>query len=209
MNIFKQTIKGILGGMFIGAGALAYLSIDSKVVGALFFTLGLFAILTLDLNLFTGKLCYVVEKKNYKEVGLTLLGNFIGTFLTASLVKLTRLNVIEKAQQIVDIKLNDNLLSLFILAIFCNILIYLAVEGYKNFDGIWKVLALFFGVSVFVICGFEHSVADMFYFCLSTNLLSGQMILRLFIIILGNIVGGLGIRLLLNYLRKEKENEKI
>ena len=209
MNIFKQTIKGILGGMFIGTGALAYLSIDNKVVGALFFALGLFAILTLDLNLFTGKLCYVVEKKNYKEVGLTLLGNFVGTFLTASLVKLTRLNVIEKAQQIVDIKLNDNLLSLFILAIFCNILIYLAVEGYKNFDGMWKVLALFFGVSVFVICGFEHSVADMFYFCLSTNLLSGQMILRLFIIILGNIGGGLGIRLLLNYLKKEKENEKI
>ena len=206
--IFKQIIKSILAGICIGIGGLAYLSIPDKIVGSLFFTIGLFTILTLDLNLFTGKLCYVIEKKNYIEVLVTLMGNFVGTLLISTIVQFTRLDaLLQKADTIVNIKLNDNLLSLFLLAILCNMLIYIAVEGFKNFEGFNKILALFFGVSVFVICGFEHSVADMFYFTL-VKCFNWQMLLRLSIIIAGNIIGGLGMRLLHNYIKGNK-NEKV
>lgn len=61
-------------------------------------------------------------------------------------------------------------MSLFILGIFCNLLIFVAVDGFKeNPHEIGKYLSLFFGVSVFIICGFEHCVADMFYFSLGTR----------------------------------------
>ena len=65
-------------------------------------------------------------------------------------------------------QLMDDPLSLFILAIFCNILIYIAVENYNcNPQEVGRYLAMFLGVVVFIFCGFEHCVADMFYFSLA------------------------------------------
>ena len=66
-----------------------------------------------------------------------------------------------------------------------------AVYGFKRAKSTTvKILALFFGVVVFVVCGLEHCVADMFYFTFS-NLLGSGVFLPLLIIVLGNIVGGL------------------
>ena len=191
-NYIIYLLKSILGGFSIGLGGLAYLSCDNKIVGALFFTVGLFTILVFNLNLFTGKLCYVIENKNYVEVTITLIGNFIGTAFIAILAQLCNLSIVDKAQAVVFNKMNNSYISLFVLAILCNIMIYIAVEGFKR-KGIIGIVALFFGVSVFIICGFEHCVADMFYFNY-VQMYSADAFLRLFIIILGNIVGGVFIR---------------
>ena len=165
MKIFNILLKSILAGLFIGIGCLAYLSSLDKIIGALLFTVGLFVILTFKLNLFTGKICYIIEKKNYLEVVITLIGNFIGTLLLALICRATRLiNLIDYANAICEIKLSDSYISLFILGILCNILIYIAVEGYNRFKGIKGMLSIFFGVVIFVVIGFEHCIADMFYF---------------------------------------------
>lgn len=181
---------------------MAYLSIENKVIGGLFFSIGLFVILNFNLNLYTGKICYVIEKKNYLEVAITLLGNFIGVSILAIICNLSRLtNLLEQVNQICDIKLNDSYLSLFMLAILCNIMIYIAVEGYSVFkSSIIKIITLFMGISIFVICGFEHCIADMFYFAFAGRL-NFDIILRLLIIIAGNTFGGITIRQVL----KEKK----
>lgn len=195
-KILNWFIKSILAGMFIGIGCLAYLSSPDKIVGAFLFTVGLFVILTFKLNLFTGKICYVIEKKNYLEVVITLLGNFIGTLLLALMCRATRLiNLIEYANAICEIKLSDSYISLFILGILCNILIYIAVEGYNKFKDIRGILSLFFGVIIFVVIGLEHCIADMFYFNF-TFIYSWEVLLRLLIIVLGNGIGGISIRYL-------------
>lgn len=196
-------IKSVLAGIFISIGCVAYLSTQSVIAGALFFCIGLFAILNFKLNLFTGMVCYCTDEKNYLKCLLTLIGNFIGTLLVALPLKLTHLNIMEKATDICLVKLTSNPLSLFILAILCNILIYLAVEGYKNFKGINKILALFFGVTVFIICGFEHCIADMFYFNF-LSIYSFDTFLRLFVIILGNCIGGLGIHTLIKWSKRDE-----
>ncbi|MBP3707146.1 MAG: formate/nitrite transporter family protein [Clostridia bacterium] len=200
--IKNSLIKSILAGISIGIGALAYLSIENKVIGGLFFSIGLFVILNFNLNLYTGKICYVIEKKNYLEVAITLLGNFIGVSILAIICNLSRLtNLLEQVNQICDIKLNDSYLSLFMLAILCNIMIYIAVEGYSVFkSSIIKIITLFMGISIFVICGFEHCIADMFYFAFAGRL-NFDIILRLLIIIAGNTFGGITIRQVL----KEKK----
>lgn len=197
MKYLNWLLKSILAGIFIGIGCIAFLSCENKIIGSLLFTVGLFVILTFKLNLFTGKLCYLLENKNYSEVGITLIGNFIGSFIISMFMRLSRLSLLlEKANNIVNIKLTDSLLSLFILAILCNILIYIAVEGFNKFKDIKGILALFFGVSIFVLAGFEHCIADMVYFNFTLTY-SFNMLLRLCIIILGNIVGGIGIRYLI------------
>ena len=70
-------------------------------------------------------------------------------------------------------------------------LIFIAVDGYKNNPHeVGKYLALFFGVVVFILSGFEHSVADMFYISCA-NAWNGDMLLRVIVISLGNAVGGI------------------
>ena len=46
-------LYSVLGGVCIGIGGVVFLSCENKVVGAVFFCLGLFAICTFGFNLFT------------------------------------------------------------------------------------------------------------------------------------------------------------
>lgn len=200
MQRLKTLLKAVLAGICIGLGGTVFLSLDNKVLGSLFFTIGLFVICTQSFNLFTGKVCYALENKLSYILDLLIIwiGNFIGTFLTAKVLLLTRigLSIQEKAITLTNIKLNDSLLSIFILAVFCNICIYIAVDGYKNNPHeIGKYLALFFGVMVFILCGFEHVVANMFYYSLN-EVFTIDMFVSLLVMTLGNACGGLLIPLI-------------
>ena len=203
MKYWKAFVSAILGGACIGFGGTVFLSLDNKVLGALFFTVGLFVICTFGLNLYTGKVCYIFERdKTYAiNVPIIWLGNVVGTGLVALLVHLTRIaSIAEKAQAMCQVKMDDSLLSLFVLGILCNIFIYIGVEGYnKNPHEVGKYVALFFGVMVFILCGFEHCVADMFYFSVA-KMWSGDAILRLIVITLGNAVGGVAFPLVRGWL---------
>lgn len=188
----KAYISAILAGFCIGLGGIINLSVEDRTLGAALFTIGLFAICTMGFNLFTGKVCYVFD--NDKAYALRLpfiwLGNLTGTGLAAGCILLTRNAAIaEKAQAICQTKLSDGFLSLFFLGVLCNILIYLAVEGYaRNPHELGKYLSLFFGVMVFILAGTEHCVADMFYFWMSGW--SGRAVAALLVITLGNAAGG-------------------
>lgn len=192
MKRFKVFIYAILAGMSISIGGIAFLSCESKIVGALFFTVGLFMVLNWGFNLYTGKVCYIFENKLGYLVNIPIIwfGNLVGTAVTGYSLRLTRLDIINRAETVCDTKLNDNLISIFILAILCNIMIFVAVDGYnKSQYQIGRYLALFFGVSVFVLCGFEHCVANMFYFSVA-NAWSLNTLLYLAVMTLGNAVGG-------------------
>jgi formate/nitrite transporter FocA (FNT family) len=136
------------------------------------------------------------------------LGNLAGTFLTALAESATRIGpaLAEKARTICTVKLNDGIVSIFFLAFFCNVLIWLAVEGFKNNPHpAGKYLSLFFGVTVFILCGFEHCVANMYYipaglFCKALYGVQNDalnwgsfFVKNLIPVTLGNIVGGAGL----------------
>ena len=194
MNYLKTFIGAVLAGMSIAIGGLVFLSVDDRVIGSALFTVGLFTVCTMGLNLFTGKVCYVLQ--NNREYALSLpiiwIGNLAGTGLIALFASLTRNApaLAEKAVGMCQTKLNDNLISLFFLGILCNILIYIGVEGFKNIPHeIGKYLALLFGVMVFILCGTEHCVADMYYFSIA-GMWNPHTLLCLLVISLGNAFGG-------------------
>lgn len=194
MDRLKVFIYSIVAGMLIALGGCAFLSVDNKVLGAAFFVIGLFTICTFGFNLYTGKVCYVFENdKNYGlNTILIWLGNLVGCYLTALLFNLTRISpaISEKAFGMVETKFNDSLISVFILAIFCNLCIYIAVDGFKNNPHeLGKYLSLFFGVMIFIICGFEHVVANMFYISVA-KAWTGYAWLFLLVNTIGNCVGG-------------------
>lgn len=194
MKFGKIFIGAVLAGISIGLGGLVFLSLDDKVMGAALFTVGLFTVCTMGFNLFTGKVCYVFQ--NNREYALSLpviwLGNLAGTGLTAFLAGMSRsaAALSEKAAGMCAVKTGDSLLSLFFLGVLCNIFIYIAVEGYKsNPHEVGKYLSLLFGVMVFILCGTEHCVADMFYLWMA-GAWSGRAIVCILIITLGNACGG-------------------
>lgn len=194
-------IKSIFAGIMIGIAGTAYLRVDNNIVGAFLFSIGLLVICMYGMNLYTGKIGYVlINKLNYiYELLITILGNFIGTFLAARLVLLTRFkSVSDKAVDLVNLKLNDNLLSIFILAVLCGILMYIAVNNYKKINNeIGKYSCIFMCVMVFILSGFEHSIANMYYISVA-NLLSLKSLLYILIMILGNSVGSILIALYYN-----------
>ena len=185
----------ILAGAAIAIGGAIYLATDNKVVGAIFFSVGLFTVCTKGLNLFTGKAVYIFDNKPPFLVDLVVIwiGNLAGAWAVAALLSLTRQTdkLTEAASALAETKANDSLLSLFILGIFCNICIYIAVDSYgKNTHELGKYVGIVFGVTAFILAGFEHSVADMFYFAMAGRLFEGRVLVCLLVISLGNVVGG-------------------
>lgn len=193
MKSVYSFLYSILAGISISIGGTVFLSLDNKVAGSIFFSLGLFAVCTFGFNLFTGKVGYIFEQKpSYLLFLLQVwLGNLVGALIVGYSLRLTRISGIsEKAKAICDVKLQDSPLSIFILAIFCNILMFIAVDGFKtNQHEIGKYIGLFMCVIVFILCGFEHCVANMFYFSIA-NVWNGHTILYLLIMTLGNACGG-------------------
>ena len=191
----KDFIKSVLAGIMIGIGGTIYLSIDNKVVGASLFGIGLFMIVIYGFNLYTGKIGYLVDNFNFKYIKMlviTLIGNFIGTFFVGYILKFTRIYSLihDKAKLLVNVKLDDSLVSILILAFFCGILMYLAVNTYKENKDISKYLGVFLGVIVFILCGFEHCIANMYYFSVA-NAWNVNALLYLLVMILGNSLGGM------------------
>ena len=168
-------------------------------MGAFLFGLGLFTILTFGFDLFTGKVGYAVENKPKYLVYLLIVwvGNLIGTVTCGYIIAVTRIggNLVEKASAIVETKCNDNFVSLFVLAIFCGMLMFIAADGYKNIKNpTGQMLVIFLPVMVFILSGFEHSIADMFYVSAAQNW-NIDTALRILVITAGNAVGGIFIPL--------------
>lgn len=177
----------------IAIGGTVFLSIENKVIGASLFSIGLFGVLIYNLNLYTGKIGYLITNFNLKyikELIITLIGNFIGACGVGFILKYTRIydKIYEKSLILANTKLNDNILSIFILSIFCGLLMYYAVNGFKKQIDFGKYLVVYLGVAVFILCGFEHCIANMYYFSVA-DIWSLKTLGYTGIMVLGNSIG--------------------
>lgn len=177
----------------IAIGGTVFLSIENKVIGASLFSIGLFGVLIYNLNLYTGKIGYLITNFNLKyikELIITLIGNFIGACSIGFILRYTRIydKIYEKSLILVNTKLNDNILSIFILSIFCGLLMYYAVNGFKKQTDFGKYLVVYLGVAVFILCGFEHCIANMYYFSVG-DIWSLKTLGYTGIMVLGNSIG--------------------
>ena len=182
MERLVQFVRAILAGIAISIGGYAYLSCENKYVGALAFCVGLISVVMLKLNLYTGKIgCVTTASPAYlADTLLSVPGNLIGC-LCAGLLFPPRGNV----AAICAAKLEKSLFTAFADAVFCGILIYICVEIWKKRS---TVIGIVFCVPVFILCGFEHSVADMFYF-INARVFSGEAVLFILAVLLGNAAG--------------------
>ncbi|MCI8703870.1 MAG: formate/nitrite transporter family protein [Anaerotignum sp.] len=201
----RQFVSAVLAGMMIGMGGTVYLSQTNSVVGSFLFAVGLFTVVVFQLHLFTGKIGYLpFQNLTYlTELLITWIGNLVGTFLTATMVRNSRIyeGMAERVEQIAAVKLNDDFLSIFLLAIFCGMLMFIAVDCFKTQKGsTLQFIGVFVPVMVFILSGFEHVIANMFYFSLSASW-SGHCFASVLVMTLGNSIGGMLIPLYLKYFK--------
>ena len=105
---------------------------------------------------------------------------------------------VSAAQALVDTKSADSLLSLFVLGIYCGMLMYLTVALFRRgkSSGVYLTgyIGIFLCIALFIQCGFEHSIADMFYYCVTNSMGIGRSWLVLLMVSLGNAAGAMLIR---------------
>jgi formate/nitrite transporter FocA (FNT family) len=186
-------LRAILAGFMIGAGGTLFLSVENRYMGSFLFGIGLFTILVFKLSLFTGKVGYAVQQKPAYLVDLAIIwaGNLIGTVGVGLMMLQTRsaAALTEKAAAICNTKLDDGLVSIFVLSIFCGVMMFLAADNFKKAENaMQKNIGIFLPVMVFILCGFEHCVANMFYFTVA-QAWSEKAVVYLLVMSLGNSVG--------------------
>jgi formate/nitrite transporter len=226
---FLQTaMLGLLAGAFIGLGAMYFTLVASdasigfaagRVAGGVCFSLGLLLVVVAGAELFTGNnllaMAWAEGRISAGEVlrnwAIVCAANFVGAAGLAVLVYLSghwQLNagaVGATALRIAAAKAALPAWQAFFLGVLCNILVCMAVwmslAGRSVVD---KLVAIVFPISAFVAAGFEHSIANMYFFPLALLLKAagaplppggetitvGAMLSNLGPVIAGNIVGG-------------------
>lgn len=193
--------KSTLAGLLISLGATAFLTVDNKIVGALLFSIGLTAVILLEANLYTGKIGYVNSKAKLISAALILIQNLLVALVCGLIFYSTKTNGCENLWLN---KLTKSWHEFLFDSIGCGICIYLSVELYKKTGSIFVIVL---GVLVFILSGFEHCIADIFYLSASMSF-DLKSILYILIAIIGNSIGSLLIRFLqLNFRFCEVKHE--
>ena len=180
--------RGVLAGVFIAIGATAYLSVEAKTLGASLFALGLLTVILQKYSLFTGKIGYASQKEDALPLALMLIKNIFGAAVVGMLSSTV---VSANAAALVKSKLAKTLPDVFVAAFFCGILIYAAVELFsKNKHPLLVIMP----IMIFILCGFEHCIADAFYFAAS-GIFSLRALAFMLVCIAGNAVGSIAVHL--------------
>jgi formate/nitrite transporter len=225
MPVLTMFALAILAGAFIALGALFYtVTVTTgnevavpfgllRLAGGVTFSLGLVLVLVGGAELFTGNNLIamawasgrVTTQQVMRNWGWVYLGNLVGAVGTAGLVWLAGVHnmsdgaVGETMVRIARSKIALDPVSALARGILCNVLVCLAVwlcMGARSVTD--KILAIVFPISAFVACGFEHSVANMYFLPIGWALAAGtsaplsvaDAVSNLALVTLGNVLGG-------------------
>lgn len=205
-SVIKKLFSGIAAGITISLGGSVFLACENRYVGSVLFSVALLCICLKGYSLYTGKIGFIPLKHGKEEFSvllLGLLGNVIGTTICGYMIAYAIPALKETAFTICSSKLNQAFLQTVIRGIFCGVLMYLAVGIFKDGKNITGIV---FCIPVFILSGFEHSIADMFYFAIS-GIVSVKAFGFIWAVILGNTVGAMILPLITDILNKEKCNE--
>ena len=205
----KLILKSILAGIFIGLGAFVYsmcLLKENPYVGAALFSIGLISVFVLEANLFTGKIGEIkLDKETITNLILILIFNFVGISLIA-LMGLTNENLINECNALVESKLTKPWYQMIVDSILCGAIIHLAVLMYRKTKSIIIVTIC---IMVFILSGFEHCIANAFYYIVGYASATPFVILAFLIYILGNSIGAILVNLIAtNIIDKSEEQQE-
>lgn len=173
--------QSLFAGLLIGLGACGFLALGG-LPGAIIFAFGLIGVVLSGVPLYTGRAGVMTD---IGGLALIWLCNVVGCLLLGLLVMSLGGEMVERAQTVVAGRLAQGPWRSFLRAVGCGLIIDIAVWLYRSKGSILPVL---FGVPLFIVCGFYHSIADVVYIVAAGNWSIG-LLWYYPIIVVGNYVG--------------------
>lgn len=181
MNNFDTFIRSILAGICIGLGGAIFIKLGG-VIGACMFAFGLLTVVHFKLPLYTGTAGFIELNKasEYYKMIIILFGNILGCIL------LSYMNIKGiDGSNIIQSRLDTSYLQCLLNAIGCGLIMTLIVQGGRDKN----LLLILFGIPLFILLGFYHSIADAFYMMVTPEELRNIFFGRYWTIVLGNFIG--------------------
>ena len=173
--------QSLMAGLMIGLGACGFLALGG-LPGAVIFAFGLVGVVLSGMLLYTGKAGVMTD---IPALGKIWLWNVAGCIALGLVVVAIGGEMAERAQGIVDGRLAQGPWRSFLRAAGCGLIIDLSVWLYRSSKSLVPVL---FGVPLFIVCGFYHSIADVVYLVAAWKW-DSAILWYYPIIVVGNYVG--------------------
>ena len=211
-SILITLLSGIVAGAFIGFGGfLNVMSISllggvGKVIGALVFSVGLILVCFTGVKLYTGRIGYVIDKSESKlsvrilDLVIMFIGNIIGAAVIGIFAALIAKDTISTTiLNIMSTKSGFQTHDVIIRSFLCGVMVFLSVALFKKFTNeVAKLILVAIPVFVFVLLGFEHCVANGFYYAAglmcgaeATPAFIGMMFVNVLATAIGNSCGSI------------------
>ena len=174
----------LLSGILIGLGAAGYLAVGG-IPGAIIFAFGLIGVVLTGTPLYTGKAGVLKLNESWTLIRIWFW-NVIGCILIGLLVKYAGSDTsITSAMAIVDSRFEAGWIKSLLRSIGCGLIIDLSVYQFRKSGSLIPIL---FGVPLFILCGFYHSIADVVYLAASWRW-SPEICWYYPVIVIGNYIG--------------------
>ena len=188
-SFITNFLKALLAGLTISIGGITFLSIENSFIGSVMFSFGLLTIIYKEWNLYTGKVGYTTRLSLVPPLLVTLLGNVAGLTVGAAIYRAIGINEVRLTAMCAK-KLGNEWWQVLVLSIMCGVMMYLAVSLYKITK---SPLMVIMPISIFIVCGFEHSMASYFFLVSYFGFdLPAKFFYYIAIMIVGNAIGSLG-----------------
>lgn len=148
--------QSLFAGLLIGLGACGFLALGG-LPGAIIFAFGLIGVVLSGTPLYTGRAGVMTD---IGGLALIWLFNVVGCIFLGLMVMSLGGDMADRAQTVVAGRLSQGPWRSFLRAAGCGLIIDIAVWLYRTKNSILPVL---FGVPLFIVCGFYHSIADVVY----------------------------------------------
>lgn len=173
--------QSAMAGLLIGLGACGFLALGG-LPGAIIFAFGLVGVVLSGTPLYTGRAGVMTDIPALVKIWLF---NALSCMLLGLLVAAIGGEMAQRAQTVVAGRLAQGPWRSLLRAVGCGLIIDLSVWLYRSSKSLVPVL---FGVPLFIVCGFYHSIADVVYLVAAWKWDNG--ILWFYpIIVLGNYLG--------------------
>lgn len=177
----KDNRLSLFAGLLIGLGAYGFLALGG-IPGAVIFAFGLVGVVLSGTLLYTGKAGVMTDIGALAKIWLF---NVLGCILIGLLVLSIGGEPMERAQTVVAGRLAQGPWRSFLRAVGCGLIIDISVWLYRSSKSLVPIL---FGVPLFIVCGFYHSIADVVYL-VGAWTWSPAILWYYPVIVIGNYVG--------------------
>lgn len=177
----NDTRLSLFAGLLIGLGAYGFLALGG-IPGAIIFAFGLVGVVLTGSLLYTGKAGVLTDIGAVTKIWFW---NVVACIVVGLMVYAIGGEPFERAQSIVAGRFAQGPWRSFLRAVGCGIIIDISVYLYRVSKSLIPIL---FGIPLFILCGFYHSIADVVYLVAAFKW-SPAILWYYPIIVLGNYVG--------------------